>query len=377
MTKYFRKSLFLILSMISVITMFSILVSEIANENEILQMQGYTYPNNISFSISSYDNLPKELENKKVTSFSEDEELLADENFSTKLDNFFRDLMKDKDIVIKVVDGKRFTNGFYTNGLYLNNDYENNYKLIEGRFLSKDDFINEEKVAVIPETAIKYTEEVNGVKYINSGYEKYKVIGVLHQNKSNTASFNTIFYNLTKNDLKSLNTQEIILESKTYSKDDLINKVENNGYLNITHFNDIPTSKFGLRGFIKPFVFKFATLYFPVIIVILLTLILSMNFWINEVKYEIGVMKVCGANNLQILKDIIIKLALISIISMITCPIIQTILEYSSILNRSIAYGPINFFMNLIFTMLVCIILILIVSVKIDKIEPVDLIKRR
>lgn len=52
MRKYLKNSLFITLSLISILLIFSILISEIINEKKILDMRGFTYKNSISFSIN-------------------------------------------------------------------------------------------------------------------------------------------------------------------------------------------------------------------------------------------------------------------------------------------------------------------------------------
>ena len=371
MRTYLKNSLFITLSLISILLIFSILISEIINEKKILDMRGFTYKNSISFSI----NRNQFLSEKSIDNDISEIDL---NNMLDKLNEFFSYLMKKDDLVIKLVDGKLFTNGFYTNGIYFNSNYEHNYELIEGRFIEIQDFNSNDKVAVIPKTALKYVEEINDSKFIYSGNEKYKVIGVIDNGKSDQAHFNTIFYNLTPKDINyNLSLNEIIIESNIYSYEYLQEILLNNTSLILDNISSNISNKVSTLDFIKIGVIGFINLYFPLIVVIFIYLILCMYYWINRIQYEIGVKKMCGANNFSILKELIIKVLLISFISLVICPFIQNILEYSKILNRSISYTSYNFILNIIFMFTICTILTIVSFYKINKLELTKLIRRR
>ncbi|MDU1313693.1 MAG: ABC transporter permease [Clostridium septicum] len=363
MKNYLKNSLFITLSITSILLIFSILISEIINEKGILNMCNYTYKNAITFSINKDDPICKTHENTEVI-----EEI--------KL--FFSYLMEKDDLVVKSVNGKLFSNGFYTNGLYFNSNYTNNYKLLEGRFLDVSDFKNNNKVAVIPKSALKYVESNNDSKFLYSGSEKYTVVGVIDNGKSNQVKFATIFYNLSLNDINlNMDFDNIVIESDIYSNDELIKLVQDNPYIKIKKIKTDFFYKVSIMDFIKIGVFSFIVIYTPLIIVIFISIILCMYYWVNGIKYEIGVKKLCGANTFDIIKEITIKLIFISTISLTLCPIIQNALEFSNILNRSIIYTSYNFILNILFISLICIVLAIISFYKIDKLELVSLIKRR
>lgn len=291
---------------------------------------------------------------------------------------FFLYLMDKKDIAIKLVNGKLFTNGFITNGLYSNSNYENKYKIIEGRFLNESDFKNNEKVAVIPKEACKYEENIDGCNYIVSGNEKYKVIGIIDSGKSDQTMFNTIFYNLNIEEINSdLSLNEIVIESNKYSFDYLKNYVCNNPYVQIYNIENRIYDKVDNFAFIKIGVFSFMRMYCPLILVILISLLLSTHFWINSISREIGIKKICGGSTIDILKEIIIRLFLVSVVALVICPFVQNFLEDINIMNRSIEYTSLNSKFNVVFMLLISTTLSITSFYKIDKLEPINLIRKR
>ncbi|RXI48504.1 hypothetical protein DP130_07165 [Clostridium tetani] len=267
-----------------------------------------------------------------------------------------------------------------TEGIYFNGIFDNGYKLMSGRFFTKEDFKGNEKIVVIGKDLVKYCNTIDGEKYIASGKNKYKVIGVIGKKDKPTRYDYSIVYNLNceLDENKKISQLMWSIDSKNKQEHDLINIINeindeyNVSIINMEHkqeqFNPLFQALKNSNFLIANFIF--------IIICICLTLINSLVFWIKKIQKEIGIRKSFGASNRNILFDILLRYLFASFISIIIGLIIQKLLLLLNII--SIEYYGLSY-VNLIISTIIVLVLgifsIKVVIYKINKLKLSELLK--
>ncbi|WP_027624347.1 ABC transporter permease [Clostridium lundense] len=306
-----------------------------------------------------------------------------EKNFTSQnMLNFLKKIQSNKDIVLIHDGGRAFYPGTSSFGIYFNGFYKNEYNLLEGRFFTKDDFKSKDNMAIIGKKLIRNIEVENNKKYIYRGNEKFLVIGIIGEEHIDTLYDSRILYNLrcdfNEKD-KGLLLQGWILDSFLKDKDTL-NKIMNkinedcNNPVKIIEsdksttplISAISNSRFILRNFSL------------VIVCIILSLIKATSYWLDKITLEIGIRKMYGASNKNIILHIIKNYSIVSLFSLIICLLFNKILIYTHVLK--IQYNItniINLLVSIIFIFIIGVIIILIGMLKINKIEINELIKGR
>ncbi|MCR1935422.1 ABC transporter permease [Clostridium tepidum] len=356
--KFFRKTYFLILSLIFVLTFISLSIGYVNKIYEMmLEANNFKTENNIIFMFNK-------------------------ENLKTEdLIKAFNKIKLEKNIILTHEAGKVFIPGAAQVGIYFNGVYKNPYNLLEGRFFTKEDFKDNSKIAVIGKNLLSNVEEKDGKKYIYRGNEEFLVIGVIGKENRETQYDYRIFYNLNI-DLQDKDTaylkQRWILDSITKNKNslkDILNSInKNNGEDFIkTIYENNPISPLKAAIYNSQFLlFNF----FIIIMCIIVSLIRATVYWIEKISLEIGVRKLYGASNLNIVAYIVKRYLIISGFALICSLALQRLLLFIDIFRiQNDTLNIFNIIGSLIFILIIGIIFICTSIVNINKVEISQLIK--
>ena len=235
-----------------------------------------------------------------------------------------------------------------------------------------EDFKTNDKLAVIGKDVLRYTIVEGDRRYILRGMDKYEVIGVIGKENLSSRYDNKILYNLNS----ILDKKEILFKSTWWvdssykSKNEIKEFIENIGNENKIQIIDEtymgPNPLEEAMELSKTLIVSFIL----ILLCVLLTLIISILYWIEGISLEIGVRKNYGATNKKILWDIIKRYIFISIFSMFISLVIQIGLFKNNILgslNYKISY--INIILSVFLIIILGVIFIFISIYKISKIQ--------
>ncbi|MGL5576001.1 MAG: ABC transporter permease [Sarcina sp.] len=256
-------------------------------------------------------------------------------------DDEFKDILKrlenDKNLILNYGSANEFSS-YESNvyGIYYDENFELGFNLIEGRYFSKEEIRSEEKLAVIGQGMIKFCLDENGVKYIFRGNDRYKVIGIIgnEKNINKEATYDyTIIYNLNS----ILNSEHFIKDfwdigSNLYSQDEIISKlisiVGNDKISGISFYEGLfPNPLEAAIGTSLPLIIN----CFFIIICLILTLLRAIVYWIEYLKLEFGVRLAFGSTKKGIMKIILERCLLIYMGATFSALIINWILRESKI----------------------------------------------
>lgn len=352
--RYIRKTKFIILCIVSMVLFFSIIVGNIKNATKsILELNNQLTQNHIGISFN--DNLKNQ-----------------------ELVDLINKIKQNENIIIKYYLQTGFDYDVNSEGVYFNGIFNNSYNILEGRFFTNEDFKEDNNLAVIGKNVLKYTTLENNKRYILRGLDKYEVIGIIGKEELSSRYDDTILYNLNSvlKDNENLYRNTWWIDSETISRIDLeeiIKNVDNNGLIQVDTMEDSSPNPLNqaIKG-LKTLIINFTL----IILCVLLTLIMSILYWIDNISLEIGIRKNYGATNKDIFLDIVKRYILISIISIIVSLIFEKVLfkiKFLELLNYKISY--INIILSSVFVIIVGVIFISISIYKINKTEINELLK--
>lgn len=211
----------------------------------------------------------------------------------------------------------------------------NKYSTIEGRYFTENELNTNSKVAIIGDGLKKYTQKDKGIEYIKVFEEYYQVIGII-----NNSSYFKFVSLVPLNSLYFVNNKYTSfrqLVSKDYVNKETPLKFDNASI----EIKDIPTDSIISYLFQQVPSLK-ESLYSLCLGII--NLLLFSYFFANGIKREISIMKVLGANNTHIFKEILSKLFIVSTLGII----LGLILSYFTItlMNKGFpnSYGNLDFY---------------------------------
>ncbi|WP_297518763.1 ABC transporter permease [uncultured Clostridium sp.] len=306
-------------------------------------------------------------------------------NSELKNDEFLKILEKlksDKNLVLNYGAANEFSS-YESNvhGIYYDENYELGFNLLEGRYFSKEEIQSENKLAIIGRGMIKSCIEENGTRYIFRGKHKYRVIGIIGNekdvNKEATYDY-TIIYNLNS----ILNIEDFSKEywdigSNLYSQDEIISRVTTmlgaDEITGIAYYEGLyPEPLKGAIGMSMPLIINCIF----IIICMILTLLRAIVYWIEYLKLEFGVRLAFGATKKEIMKIILERYLLIYSISTASAIVINYILretKINGIFNYEIGVNFIIY--SFIFLCILSLITIPFIKRIIDKTKISQLLK--
>lgn len=268
--------------------------------------------------------------------------------------------------------------------IYFNYDNNMNLPIIEGSEITLDEVKSKEKVVVVGKNLKENIIIENNEKYFTIDDIKYKVIGILGDNKEKTPYDDTFLVNMNSMDYKtdyrstfSLNVsstkdlESILVSYQQLSKDNLLalKFVENKKSEN----------KINLKDILENYDYEQYIYILKIVCALgMLNLIIVVYFWINTSIKEIGIRKAYGATDFQISKYILKKYmgsVMISLIVGISLHIILKGILITMFPKLSFDLYLENILLSTIIFTLIGLIVTIIPLIKAKKIPPIFIMK--
>jgi putative ABC transport system permease protein len=297
---------------------------------------------------------------------------------------FLNIIKSEKDIVLQK-DGL-ILGSYFGKAIFFDSNSNFNLPLINGRFLTKQDFDENTKVAVIGKNLRNITFFKNGNEFLKYEKEDYLVVGILgHTNRS--SNFDDFFFlslgsllpkyeNLEFfNNLWVVDNKNSEVESSFNNLNSKVTKLNSNVTLNRTF---VQTSKSYLEDLLSNRIFSLG-LTAIVIVVLILNIVNATNFYIESKRKEIGVRKTFGATNFQIAKKILLDYEFQAVTAFFIAQIFYIILIKYNI--APLIFGDsvyfLSTFISFIFILTIGSIVAAIPILKSFKLQPNQIIKGR
>jgi len=261
------------------------------------------------------------------------------------------------------------------------------YPVSEGKYFTKEQIENKEKVVLIGKTYKEYTYKENNKTYINIEKEKYQVLGIVGTSEQISLWDSRIFMPCTVlpakviKEMSEYHYMTFILynENRNFKKDeDVIQR-------NIKKLFSDP--KVSFQGKIESgdmaenLINNPDMIYTIAIVGYLVSLIYAINivvFWMEKRKYEIGIRKALGYKNRDIIGIILSEMQGFSIISCVVAVAIQFI---GSVIFGTIANYTLHIYLpNVIVGIVVVFFTTFITSIwpirKALRIQPIEILRK-
>lgn len=356
--KYLRKTQFLALCLTSILIFTSLIIGHVEKMYQMmLEANNFKTINSVAFYF--------------------DEKDLRLENIIKTL----KEIESQRNIVIIHEAGRVFIPGASQFGIYFNGMYKNGYNLLEGRFFNPEDFKQNRKVVVIGKKLIDNVKTENGEKYIYRGDEKFLVIGIMGKKNSETQYDSRILYNLNmdleEKDMPYLQNGfnlDSLVKSEGNLKNiiNVINKKNNSSFIRIVSQDNSVSPLISAVQSSRTVLLNFSL----IILCIIVTLIKVAAHWIGKIALELGVRRMYGASNKDIILHITKGYLAVSGISLILSIIVQQLLIMGNVFqvqNRSL--NIFNVFISVIFIFIIVTIVIGVSAFSVNRTQISYLIK--
>ncbi|MBP2032887.1 putative ABC transport system permease protein [Clostridium algifaecis] len=358
--KYLRKTQFLILSLTFILIFTSIIVGHVEKVYRmILEANNFKTINSVAFNFN--------------------EKNLSTDNIIKSL----KEMESQKNIIIIHEAGRVLIRGASQFGIYFNGIYENGYNLLEGRFFNLQDFKENKKVVVVGKNLIN-SESIqieNGRRYIYRGNDKFLVIGVIGKKNSDTQYDSRILYNLNI-ELEDKDTnylqQGFILDSTVRSESSLkniinrINRKNNSTLIKIIYQDKSNSPLVSAIQNSRTLLFNFSL----IILCIIITLVRATIQWIDKISLELGIRRMYGCSNKNIILHIAKRYLSISVVSLVIAIVFQNLLILGNVLQiQNSSLNKFNIIASFIFILIIGSIVIGISIFNINKTQISYLIK--
>lgn len=356
--KYLRKTQFLTLCLTSILIFTSLTVGHVEKIYQMmLEANNFKTINSVSFYFDE----------KNLT-----------------LDNIIKSLKEmelQKNIIIIHEAGRAFIPGASQFGIYFNGIYKSGYNLLEGRFFNLEDFKENKKVVVIGKKLIDNVQIENGQKYIYRGNEKFLVIGIIGKKNSDTQYDLRILYNLNM-DLderdKPYLQQGFNLDSAVKSESNLkniinvINNKNSSARIRTVYQDNRVSPLINAIQNSRTLLLNFSL----IILCIIISLTRATAHWIDKIALELGIRRMYGASNKNIILHITKRYLTISGGSLVISLIFQKLLIVGNVLQiQNSTLNKFNIFASVIFILIIGTIVIGISAFSINKTQISYLIK--
>lgn len=299
----------------------------------------------------------------------------------------FKDISKGSKIVIDSLSSvigesevKLVGEFFMSDGTY------NVYPLIKGRLYTAKEIENKDKVVVVGKELQSYITTKNNISYINIGGCDYKVIGIVGHTQKPSLWDNEILMPATsvpessktsflmmhsgsamlisKDNMEGTDCKSIINNFKKIDSESNVNaarKKESNNTILDSLIDD--NSLFSFAGII----FAFS----------IINIINISSFWINERRNEIGIKKAFGIKNFQIIMMLFMEFMSITLITAVITLGFQFLLSIfvKKLYGYYIVLSLENFLLAIGVSILSALITVIIPSIEVLKINPVEALK--
>lgn len=263
---------------------------------------------------------------------------------------------------------------------FLGEESKWNYPLIEGRYYTREEILNKDKVMLVGNSYKDKLQEINGKKYVSVFGEKYEVLGIVGDKKGESLWDTRVFIpalSMPKQAKERLgggrfslifyNTKNVVME-EINNFNEQIKKVYPN--MQITGMGELET-----KNELGYAINDERVLVLIAILGYLVCILISINigrYWIEERRFEIGLRKALGHSDYQIGKLLLQETSFLILIAFILASIVQVIVDLSigKFLGYSLNLTMMNLIMGSIFIIIGTILTAIIPVVKALKIQP-------
>lgn len=272
-------------------------------------------------------------------------------------------------------------NGLKGQALYLSNRQNKYPNIIKGRYFKKEDFQNNNPVAVIGKDITDKTIKENGKEFFVINNLKYEVIGIM--GNSDSPFNNKFLINLNSyllsidgivdvNDFYQIECTDDNMNTKLKYLE-LSRQVKNVDSSSVLIQDNSRTIKDPTMDYIK----YRSTYIIGVLIIFILNITSITSYYINKSEKEIGVLKALGIINNIIIKKIVFQYILVSFI----CFIIGIAIHYLIYKLFYTNYSYYKIHLGNIIGVIMCSVFIglitsIVPTIKLLKIQPNELMKR-
>ncbi|BAH05392.1 membrane protein [Clostridium kluyveri] len=356
--KYLRKTQFLALCLTSILIFTSLTIGHVEKIYQMmLEVNNFKTINSVAFYF--------------------DEKNLTLNNIVKSL----KEIELQKDIIIIHEAGRAFIPGASQFGIYFNGIYKSGYNLLEGRFFNVEDFKENRKVVVIGKKLINNVQTEDGKRYIYRGNDKFLVIGIIGKENSDTQYDSRILYNLNvdlgEEDMPYL-AQGFNLDSVVKSKNNLkniinvINRKNNSAPIRTVYEDENVSPLISAVQNSRTLLLNFSL----IILCIIISLTRAAAHWIDKIALELGVRRMYGASNKNIILHIVKGYLSVSGISLVIALTFEKLLVLGNALQiQNSSLSKFNMLASAVFILIIGIIVTGISTFSINKTQISYLIK--
>lgn len=269
---------------------------------------------------------------------------------------------------------------------YFKSNDNSNFPILKGRYYTTDEVKNNEKVVVIGKQLKQFTYESNNKQKIKLGSDEYVVIGIAGYENQESTWDKTIFMPITalpENSklnyfrLKS-STFLLISEDNKEASDiqvlsDDMKKFDSETNIQVQRAEESQNVLLSVIGQNMQFLIIAGIVFvFSIINIINIS-----SFWINERKSEMAIRKAFGVSNLQISALLFMEFMSITLVTTILSLLFQLGLNLvvKSISGYYISISVGNFIFAIFMSVVTALITVIIPSIKVLKISPIEALK--
>lgn len=270
---------------------------------------------------------------------------------------------------------------------YFKSDNGNfNFPIIKGRHYTAEEILKGEKVVLLGNDLEQHTFNDGDKQKIKIGLSEYTVIGFIGNKNKKSIWDKTVFMPITSipensklNYFKSMTSSLLLISESQKEASDLqslinnIKKIDPNSIVEASRteesknvFLNVLSQNAGII-LISILLFGFS----------IINIVNISSFWINERKTEIAIRKSFGINNFQIFILLFMEFLSITLITTIISLVFQAGL--STAINSAFGYflyvTKENFILSLIISILSALITVIVPSIKMMKISPIEALK--
>ncbi|SFD03096.1 ABC transporter permease [Clostridium uliginosum] len=248
-------------------------------------------------------------------------------------------------------------NNFYTNDIWPCSDGIDirSQNIIKGRYLTEEELNSNEKVAVIGSGMERVVEEKNGENYIKIFNEDYKVIGVLGDTE--------VFKYSSVIPIKSLYCINDKLPKVTFLEHNIdntsIKEIDNK---NITSAQS-NISKIPVVNYLFKNAYELKNNLYQVILGIT-NLLLFSYFFAKSIRKKVAIMKVLGAKNWDVFKEVFAKFIRVSSIGIVGGLVLSKFTVDFIRQTFTSLYSEVNI-QNIILTSILILLISIVVSISV------------
>lgn len=276
---------------------------------------------------------------------------------------------KDKCIVIGEIH-QQFNDKFSVSGLYKGNNCKNKFPLLSGREFSSENYKNRDKVVILKDYVYNslisdnLIEEKYGNEYIKYNGELYEITGIIDSQKAQEGKDIYLnFYSLSEENA-GISEYQYIYDNGNDTRQDIkeLSSLSRETKFSIT---DLPRGIAAVKDSLninKTYLLAITLL----MVVCIITAINISGYWFNRERKELGIRKLLGGTNVNLVKVLFFRYIIISGFSILFGFVVFEVIKNIPIFKQ-ISLSKASIMFNLISILLLAIVLFIFVIIALIK----------